>query len=145
MRTMAGTAVGASIGILILMFIATMLSVTFATRGAMATNKSVIEVLHFVGAKNGFIARHFQHHFLVLGLQGGAIGGGAAIILFAPRRDDQPLVRRNGRGDQTSVLFGSFSIGLAGYAFVLVQVALIAAVTALTSRHTVNNTLEMID
>src|SRR6185437_984876 len=68
MRTMAGTAVGASVGILILMFIATMLSDTFATRGAMATNKSVIEVLHFVGAKNGFIARHFQHHFLMLGL-----------------------------------------------------------------------------
>jgi hypothetical protein len=43
------------------------------------------------------------------------------------------------------VFFGSFSIGLAGYVFVLVQVALIAAVTALTSRQTVNNTLEMID
>ena len=65
------------------MFAATILSVTFATRGAMATNKTVIEVLHFVGAKNGFIARNFQHHFLLLGLQGGAIGGGAAIVLFA--------------------------------------------------------------
>ena len=46
--------------ILILVVAATMLSVTFATRGAMATNKPVIEVLHFVGAKNGFIAGHFQ-------------------------------------------------------------------------------------
>src|SRR5581483_3824063 len=82
MRAMAGTAVAAGVCILILMFAATILSVTFATRGAMATNKAVIEVLHFVGAKNGFIAQHFQHHFLMLGLQGGAIGGGAAIILF---------------------------------------------------------------
>jgi hypothetical protein len=32
-----------------------------------------------------------------------------------------------------------------GYAAVLGQVALIAIVTALTSRHTVNSTLEMID
>ena len=64
MRAMAGTAVAAGICILILMFAATILSVTFATRGAMATNKAVIEVLHFVGAKNGFIAGHFQHHFL---------------------------------------------------------------------------------
>ena len=48
-------------------------------------------------------------------------------------------------GDQTSALFGSFSIGVAGYAAVLGQVLLIAAVTALTSRRTVNNTLEMID
>ncbi|MGC1747175.1 MAG: ABC transporter permease [Pseudolabrys sp.] len=145
MRTMARTAVGASIGILILMFIATMLSVTFATRGAMATNKSVIEVLHFVGAKNGFIAQHFQQHFLVLGLQGGAIGGGAAIILFLLAGFISRWFAGTAAGDQTSVFFGSFSIGLAGYVFVLVKVALIAAVTALTSRQTVNNTLEMID
>jgi cell division transport system permease protein len=139
---MAGTAVAVGVCILILMFAATILSVTFATRGAMATNKAVIEVLHFVGAKNGYIARHFQHHFLVLGLQGGAIGGGAAIILFAAAA---VMGRWLSGGDQTSALFGSFSIGLAGYAAVLGQVLLIAVVTALTSRHTVNSTLEMID
>ena len=32
------------------------LSVMFATRGAMAANRPIVEVLHFVGAKNGFIA-----------------------------------------------------------------------------------------
>jgi len=145
MRAMAGTAVGAGIGVLILMFVATMLSVTFATRGAMATNKSVIEVLHLVGAKNGFIARHFQHHFLILGLQGGVIGGGAAIVLFALAGMISHWFAGSAGADQTSILFGSFSIGLAGYAAVLGQVALIALVTALTSRHTVNSTLEMID
>jgi cell division transport system permease protein len=145
MRAMAGTAVGAGIGVLILMFVATMLSVTFATRGAMATNKAVIEVLHLVGAKNGFIARHFQHHFLILGLQGGTIGGGAAIVLFALASVISRWFTGTAGADQTSALFGSFSIGLAGYAAVLGQVALIALVTALTSRHTVNTTLEMID
>lgn len=142
MRAMAGTIVAAGICILLLMFAATILSVTFATRGAMATNKAVIEVLHFVGAKNGFIARHFQYHFLVLGLQGGAIGGGAAIILFvAATAVSHWFVG----GGEVPALFGSFSIGLTGYAAVLGQVVLIAAVTALTSRHTVNRTLETID
>jgi cell division transport system permease protein len=142
MREMAGTAIAIGVCILILMFAATVLSVAFATRGAMATNKAVIEVLHFVGAKNGFIARHFQHHFLVLGLQGGAIGGGAAIVVFlAATMISHWLVG----GDQGSVLFGSFSIGLAGYAAVIGQVMLIAVVTAWTSRHTVNRTLETID
>src|SRR5215475_9730731 len=142
MRAMAGTAVAFGICILVLMFVATILSVTFATRGAMATNKAVIEVLHFVGAKNGFIARHFQHHFLVLGLQGGAIGGGAAIVMFlAVTMVSHWLVG----GDQGAALFGSFSIGLAGYAAVVGQVILIAIVTAWTSRHTVNSTLETID
>jgi cell division transport system permease protein len=145
MRAMAGTAVAAGVCVLILMFAATILSVTFATRGAMATNKAVIEVLHFVGAKNGFIARHFQHHFLVLGLQGGIIGGGAAMILFAVASMISRWFSGTAGGDQTSALFGSFSIGVAGYAAVLGQVLLIAAVTALTSRQTVNNTLEMID
>jgi cell division transport system permease protein len=142
MRAMAGTAIAAGVCILILMFAATILSVAFATRGAMATNKAVIEVLHFVGAKNVFIARHFQHHFLVLGLQGGAIGGGAAILLFLAAT---ALSHWFVGGDQGSVLFGSFSIGLAGYAAVLGQVVLIAVVTAWTSRHTVNSTLETID
>jgi cell division transport system permease protein len=142
MRAMAGTAVAVGVCILILIFAATILSVAFATRGAMATNKAVIEVLHFVGAKNGFIARHFQHHFLVLGLQGGAIGGGAAIVVFlAATMISHWLVG----GDHGSALFGSFSIGIAGYVAVLGQVVLIAVVTAWTSRHTVNSTLETID
>ena len=135
MRAMAGTAVAAGIGILLLMIAATVLSVTFATRGAMATNKTVIEVLHFVGAKNGFIAGHFQRHFLMLGLQGGAIGGGAAIVAVRawPERSAAWFAGTAG-GDQTAALFGSFSIGVFGYLAVLGQVVLIAAVTAFTSR-----------
>jgi cell division transport system permease protein len=145
MRAMAGTAVAVGVGVLVLMFAATILSVTFATRGAMATNKTVIEVLHFVGAKNGFIASNFQRHFLLLGLQGGAIGGGGAVALFALLSLISGWFNGTAGGDQTSALFGSFSIGLAGYIGVLCQVALTALVTAMTSRHTVNRTLEMID
>ena len=145
MRAMAGTAVAVGVGVLLLMFAATILSVTFATRGAMATNKTVIEVLHFVGAKNRFIAGNFQRHFLLLGLQGGAIGGGGAILLFALASMMSGWFSGTAGGDQTSAMFGTFSIGLAGYVGVLCQVALTAVVTALTSRHTVNRTLESID
>ena len=145
MRAMAGTAVAAGIFILILVVAATMLSVTFATRGAMATNKPVIEVLHFVGAKNGYIAGHFQRHFLFLGLQGGALGGGLAIVMFAVAGLVSRWFAGSAATEQTSALFGSFSIGVGGYIAVLVQVVLIAVVTAFTSRHTVNRTLEAID
>ena len=145
MRAMTGTAVAVGICILILVIAATVLSVTFATRGAMATNKTVIEVLHFVGAKNGFIAGHFQRHFLLLGLQGGGIGGGAAVALFALAAGISRWFAGTAGGDQTTALFGSFSIGIIGYVAVFGQVILIAAVTAMTSRQTVNRTLEMID
>jgi len=145
MGAMAGTAVGGGVAILLLMIAATVLSVSFATRGAMATNKPVIEVLHFVGARNAYIASHFQRHFWLLGLQGGALGGGLAILLFALAGLVTRWLSGTAGAEQTAALFGSFSIGLGGYAAVLGQIVLIALVTAQTSRHTVNRTLESID
>jgi cell division transport system permease protein len=145
MRAMANSAVAAGFIILALMLTATVLSVSFATRGAMATNRPVIEVMHFIGARNNFIAGHFQRHFLVLGLQGGLFGGGAAIVLFAIAELLGRWFGGSAAGEQASALFGSFSIGLAGYGAVLGVIVLIALVTAFTSRHTVNRTLEAID
>lgn len=145
MRAMAGSVVAGGVLILILMLAATVLSVTFATRGAMATNRTVIEVLHLVGAKNAFIAGNFQRHFLVMGLEGGLIGGGAAVLLFLLAALIGRFAAGTAGGDQSAALFGSFSLGFFGYAAVLAQIALSAVVTALTSRHTVNRTLDAID
>ena len=79
---MAETAVAVGVAILALVVVVTVLSVTFATRGAMATNRPIVEVLHYVGATDGFVAGQFQRHFLILGFKGGAIGGGGALVLF---------------------------------------------------------------
>ena len=59
-------------------------------------------------------------------------------------RSCQPPLLGSAAGDQFSALFGTFSIGILGYAAVLVQIVLIALVTAVASRHTVNRTLETI-
>lgn len=80
MRSMTGATVFAGIGILALVIIATIISVSFATRGAMAANRPIVEVLHFVGAGDTYIANRFLRHFLRLGLEGGVIGGGAAML-----------------------------------------------------------------
>jgi len=121
------------------------LSVTFATRGAMATNRPIIEVLHFVGAKHGFISGQFQRHFLLLGLKGGEIGGVAAMMLFAAASFIADWYKGTASGEQVAALFGSFAIGAAGYAAILGLVILTAVVTALTSRLTVYRMLESID
>ena len=144
MRAMASAAVVGGIGVLALVLVATVLSVTFATRGAMATNRPVIEVLHFIGAKDSFIAGHFQRHFLQLGLKGGVIGGGGAMVLFALAELASGWFAGAAAGDQFAALFGTFSIGVLGYLAVLAQVGLIAVVTAATSRRTVNRTIETI-
>lgn len=145
MRAMANTAIAGGFGILVLVLAATVLSVAFATRGAMATNRPIVEVLHFIGAKDTFIAGQFQNHFLRLGLKGGAIGGGGALIVLALAGRLGDWFLGTAGGEQTAALFGSFSIGIAGYAAVIGQIILMAAVTAWTSRQVVNQTLDTIE
>jgi cell division transport system permease protein len=145
MRTMAGTAVVVGLAVLGLVVAVTILSVTFATRGAMATNRPIVEVLHYVGATDGFVAGQFQRHFLLLGLKGGAIGGGAAIVLFALFGAINAWLAGTPGGDEAAALFGSFSIGITGYVAILILIVLMAVVTAFASRRTVNQTLEAID
>jgi cell division transport system permease protein len=145
MRTMAGTTVAGGVGLLILMLVATVLSVIFATRGAMATNRPIVEVLHFIGAKSGFIAGQFQRHFLLLGLEGGMIGGGLAMLLFGAAGIAAKLSAGSAGGDQLATLFGGFSLGWGGYLAIAGQIVLIALVTAFASRRTVNRTLETVD
>ena len=145
MRTMAGTAIIAGLAVLLLVLAVTMLSVTFATRGAMAANRPIVEVLHYVGATDSFVAAQFQRHFLVLGFKGGAIGGGAAIVLFGVAEAANAWLAGTPGGDEVAVLFGKFSIGVSGYLAILLQIVFMALVTAFASRHTVNRTLETID
>ena len=145
MRAMAGTAVTAGVAVLALVLAATVLSVTFATRGAMATNRPIVEVLHYVGATDGFVAGQFQRHFLMLGFKGGALGGGAAIVLFGAVEAANAWLAGTPGGDEVAALFGNFSIGVSGYLAILAQIVLMAVVTALASRRTVNRTLKTID
>jgi cell division transport system permease protein len=145
MRTMSETAIAAGMVVLALVIAVTILSVTFATRGAMATNRPTIEVLHYVGATDGFISRQFLRHFLVLGLKGGVIGGGGAMALFGLLQAADAWLLGLPGGDEAIALFGTLAIGASGYISMFVVILLMALVTALASRRTVTQTLEMID
>ncbi len=145
MRTMARTTIAGGIGVLLLMLAATVLSVIFATRGAMATNRPIVEVLHFIGAKSGFIAKQFQRHFLVLGLEGGLIGGGLAMLAFGIASIAANMSDGTAGGDLLSALFGTFSLSLGVYIAIAMQIGLMAVVTAIASRRTVNRTLDFVE
>lgn len=144
MRAMSDFVVAGGIIVLGLVIAATILSVSFATSGAMAANRPVIEVLHFIGARDRFIAGQFQRHFLWLGLKGGAIGGAAAILLFALIAPIEAMIRGTAGAEQFAALFGSITMGLTGYVVILLQIILIAAVAAESSRRTVNQTIASI-
>jgi len=144
MRGMSRAVVVLGIGVLLLVIVATVLSVAFATRAAIATNRPVIEVLHLIGAKDSFIARHFQQHFLQLGLKGGLIGAGCAMALFVVAELTSSWFIGASAGEQFAALFATSSIGAPGYLAMLAQAGVIAGVTAATSRHTVKRTIETI-
>src|SRR5262245_20733285 len=145
MRSMSGATVFFGLGILALVIIATIFSVSFATRGAMAANRPIVEVLHFVGAGDRFIADRFFRHFLLLGLEGGVIGGGAAMLGFGFSESMAGWFAGTPVGDQFAALLGTFSLRLSGYLVLAVQAVMIAAITAWASRRTLFATLDDIE
>jgi len=142
---MAHTTVTLGMAVLVLMLSATVLTVVFATRGAMAGNGHIIEVLHYVGAEAKFIARQFRRHFLFIGMRGAAAGGVAAMAVFVLFWWWSSRNLATPQADQATALFGNFSIGAAGYAGAVLVVALIGALTAATSHVTVVTYLNDID
>jgi cell division transport system permease protein len=131
--------------VLILVLLATTLSVSFATRGAVATNRAIVEVLHFVGARDSFIASTFQRHFLAVGLKGGLIGGAAAAFLFAVTGLVPSVLSWIPGGDEAAFLTGQFTLDRQGYLGIAGIVVLVTLVTTLASRMTVRWTLREID
>lgn len=132
------------IAILVLVLLATVLSVSFATRGAVASNRPTVEVLHFIGARDSYIAKIFQRHFLGVGLKGALIGGASAAVLFALSRFAGRLFSYFAGGDD-AFLVGSIALDPRGYAEILAAVLLMAIIVAIGSRLTVYSTLRKID
>ncbi|MCA0423229.1 MAG: ABC transporter permease [Proteobacteria bacterium] len=137
LATMANALVFIGLVVLALVLTAMGLAIAFATRGVMAGNREIIDVLHLVGAEDRYIAREFQRHFLRLGLKGGAIGGGLAILAFLIAGYLSRRWIATPSGDQIEALFGAFALGPAGYLAILVIAGIVAMITAVVSRTTV--------
>lgn len=57
-------------------------TVVVATRASLAVHRETIELLHLIGAQDGFVVRAFERRALGLGLRGGLIGLGLAALTF---------------------------------------------------------------
>ena len=64
--------------VLLLITLATLAIVIFATQAGLQAHREIVEVVHMIGARDVFIAGEFQRHFMWLGLRGGLIGLGLA-------------------------------------------------------------------
>lgn len=142
---MARTTVLIGSGILVLVFTAMVLTVVFATRGALSGNRHIIEVLHFVGAEGSFVAQEFQKHFLKISLKGAAVGSFLAASFFALASFWQSRSLATPESDQATALFGTFTIGWGGYLGIFATMIVIALLTTITARLTVMRTIYEID
>ena len=135
LNVMAGTIVLSGVLVLALIVLATVLAVVFATRGTMASNREIIEVLHFVGANERFISREFERHFLGLGVRAGLMGAIAAAIAFLLLPFMMQLL---GGGvvtaAETQRLIGSGELDLKGYLLCVLVVIAVAGICMVTSR-----------
>ncbi len=134
-RTVTRSFALGGLAILLLVGAATTAIIVSATRSAMASNREIIEVLHFVGATDGFIAREFEKHFLTLGIRAGVVGAGSAMAVFFL----MPLVMQVLGGGTATLgelkrLVGSGVLDIPGYVLLALVVAVIAALCMLTSR-----------
>ena len=118
---MAGASSSFAAALFALMIVAMATAIGFATRGAMAGNREIVEVLHFVGAADSFIAGQFQAHFLRLGLAGRGDRRRRGVRSSSPSRRCFPSWRAHSPGgEEIAALFGSFALGLPGYAAIAV-------------------------
>jgi cell division transport system permease protein len=134
-RTLTRSAALGGLAVLSLVAAATIAVIVSATRSAMATNREIIEVLHFVGANERFISREFERHFLGLGVRAGLMGAFAAAIAFLLL----PLMTHMlGGGVVTAAdtrrLIGSGELDLAGYFLCVLVVFVVACLCMITSR-----------
>jgi cell division transport system permease protein len=122
-----------AIVIVLLIAVATAATVVFTTRAGMALHRNTIEVMHFVGAHDTYIAQQFAIRASMLGFKGSLIGvalAGPALLIL-------------------SVLMSSFGFGLlpavhlgaGAWVAIAALIPIAAGVAMLTARATVLKSL----
>lgn len=134
-RTVTRSFALGGLAILLLVGAATTAIIISATKSSMASNREIVEVLHFVGATDKFIAREFEKHFLRLGIRAGLLGAVSAMAVFLAI---PWVVSLLGGGAVTMAevhrLIGAGTLDAAGYVLLMIVVVIIAALCMITSR-----------
>ncbi|MGB8602837.1 MAG: hypothetical protein WCD42_11650 [Rhizomicrobium sp.] len=78
LRDFAGSIIWSAYGILLLIALATMATVSFATRAGLESHRDMVALLHQMGSQGSFIARLFKWHYARA-----AFGASALGVIFA--------------------------------------------------------------
>jgi len=131
---MAQAIVALAAALLALVIVALAMAIGFATRGAMAGSKEIVEILHFVGATDAFIAKEFQAHFRRLGFRGAFIGVSVAFAFFLTASALSSWWANSPGGEEIAAMFGAFSLDGWGYVALAAVGAAVSLLTGYLSR-----------
>jgi cell division transport system permease protein len=145
-RTLTRSSALGGLGVLALVAAATVAVIVSATRSAMASNRDIIEVLHFVGATERFISREFERHFIGLGVRAALVGAVSAMLVFLLMPVVMHLLGGEGATvTEASRLVGSGELDFPGYLLCVLVVFVVAALCMITSRLGVIRVLKTYD
>jgi cell division transport system permease protein len=82
LKSVANTVVLGALAILVLIGIGTAATVAFATRAGLAAHRDIVQLLHLMGAQDGFIARAFEWHYFSAAAIASACGTLLAGVAF---------------------------------------------------------------
>jgi cell division transport system permease protein len=122
-----------SIGLVVLMLLATGSVVVLAVKAALDTHKETIGVMHVLGANDGQIAGLFQRRIALDALLGCAAGFSVALAVLA--------VVGNRIGQIGSDLLGGTSLGWSGWLLIVAIPVLGTLLAAFVARYTVTLSL----
>ncbi len=146
LRTVTRSMVLGGFAVLVLVGAATVASIVSATKSAMASNREIIEVLHFVGARERFIAHEFEKHFLSIGVRAGLVGALGATLMFLLLPVVMRFLSSGGlAAAEFRQLVGTAVLDWPGYILFGAVVVVVASLCMLTSRYGVYRILKSHD
>lgn len=133
LRRLAGTVQWVSILVVGLIGAVAVAAVVFAASAGFAVHRAEVELLHVLGASDGYVAGQFQRHMLRLAIVGG--GGGALLALGTLGALDRAAA------GMEAALLPDLALAPAQWAMLLLVPLTAALLAALTARMTVMRAL----
>lgn len=118
--------------IVLLVGVVAAVSVIFAVLSGLSVNREIVELLHLMGARDGYVAKRFQSYVLAVALPASVIGGSFAVATVMAIAG---VVQNPGGGFGVGPQFGSLS-GLRTLDWVIICAVpfVFAALTLITAR-----------
>lgn len=119
--------------IIVLILTTTGITISYATKSGLITNKNVIEIMHMVGAHNNYICKHFSNQMMELSISGGIAGYLISCIVI--------MVIKNYAGTIDGGIISNFNFSSSIYWYILLIPIIAGVISKITAILTVNKTL----